>query len=73
MVLLKHNLQNRALATCGSVASLGSPGPALFLARTRNWYVLPSFNPCTRALGSADYSFSWGYVGKIRVNMFHRD
>jgi len=29
----------------GFVASLGSPGPALFIARTRNSYWVPSFKP----------------------------
>jgi len=45
---MKH-LQNLALAICGLVGSLGSEGPALFTARTRNWYWFPSFNPGTRA------------------------
>lgn len=45
---MKH-LQNLALAMCGLVGSLGSEGPALFTARTRNWYWFPSFSPGTRA------------------------
>lgn len=39
-----RNLRQRALAVCGLVASLGSPGPALLTARTLNWYWLPSSN-----------------------------
>jgi hypothetical protein len=50
---MKH-LQNLALAICGLVGSLGSEEPALFTARTRNWYWLPSFNPGTRASQAGD-------------------
>jgi len=45
---MKH-LQNLALAICGLVGSLGSEGPALFTARTRNGDGGPAGNPGTRA------------------------
>jgi hypothetical protein len=47
-------LQNLALAICALVGSLGSEGPALFTARTRNWYWFPSFKPGTRASQAGD-------------------
>lgn len=42
-----NDLHFLSLATCGNVGSLGSPGPALFTARTLNSYWLPSVNPDT--------------------------
>jgi hypothetical protein len=38
-------LQKRGLATIDFDGSLGSDGPALFTATTRNSYSLPSFKP----------------------------
>jgi len=38
-------LPNLDLAIIGFVASLGSLGPALFIARIRNSYWVPSFRP----------------------------
>lgn len=38
------------LATIGLVASLASPGPALFAASTLNWYSVPSLSPGTVAV-----------------------
>lgn len=38
-------LPNLHLAIIGLVASLGSPGPALLIARTLNSYVPPSLSP----------------------------
>ena len=44
-ILLEMILQNRGLAITALDASLGSDGPALLTATTRNSYSLPSIKP----------------------------